>query len=75
MERDRKLVVAEEGEALAWRDKGLAPELPGYQVERDVSLLSQTTRLAFANDDQIDQYWPPFLQVSETGPFAARMWI
>jgi salicylate hydroxylase len=36
-ERDRKLMVAEEGEALAWRDAGLAPQLLGYQVEKDVS--------------------------------------
>lgn len=40
-ERDRKLVNAEEGEALAWRDSSLAPQLLGYQVEKDVgSLLS-----------------------------------
>jgi salicylate hydroxylase len=36
-ERDRKLMAAEEGEALAWRDSGLAPQLLGYQVEKDVS--------------------------------------
>ena len=36
-ERDRKLMAAEEGEALAWRDAGLAPKLLGYQVETDVS--------------------------------------
>lgn len=36
-ERDRKLRAAEEGEALAWRDSGLAPQLLGYQVEKDVS--------------------------------------
>jgi len=36
VERDRKLETEEEGEALAWRDSGLAPQLLGYQVERDV---------------------------------------
>jgi salicylate hydroxylase len=36
-ERDRKMVAKEEGEALAWRDSGLAPKLLGYQVEKDVS--------------------------------------
>ncbi|KAK5273712.1 hypothetical protein LTR96_000312 [Exophiala xenobiotica] len=35
-ERDRKMVAKEEGEALAWRDSGLAPKLLGYQVEKDV---------------------------------------
>jgi salicylate hydroxylase len=36
-ERDRKMRAQEEGEALAWRDSGLAPQLLGYQVEKDVS--------------------------------------
>ncbi|KIW15400.1 hypothetical protein PV08_05446 [Exophiala spinifera] len=36
-ERDRRMVAMEEGEALAWRDSGLAPKLLGYQVEKDVS--------------------------------------
>ena len=36
-ERDRKIKAMEEGEALAWRDSGLAPRLLGYQVEKDVS--------------------------------------
>ncbi|KAK3081154.1 hypothetical protein LTS18_009738, partial [Coniosporium uncinatum] len=35
IERDRKLMAKEEGEALAWRDSGLAPRLLGYQVEND----------------------------------------
>ncbi|KAK5046609.1 hypothetical protein LTR84_007370 [Exophiala bonariae] len=35
-ERDRKIREKEEGEALAWRDSGLAPRLLGYQVEKDV---------------------------------------
>ncbi|MBE7180452.1 MAG: FAD-dependent monooxygenase, partial [Terriglobus roseus] len=35
-ERDRKMRECEAGEALAWRDAGLAPELLGYQVGRDV---------------------------------------
>nr|KAK5441286.1 hypothetical protein LTR18_007130 [Exophiala xenobiotica] len=35
-ERDRKMVAKEEGEALAWRDSGLAPKLLGYQVEKDM---------------------------------------
>jgi hypothetical protein len=26
----------EEGEALAWRDSGLSPQLLGYKVEEDV---------------------------------------
>lgn len=38
-ERDRKIVAKEQGEALAWRDSGLAPKLLGYQVEKDVSQL------------------------------------
>lgn len=39
-ERDRKMrmVPTEEGEALAWRDPGLAPKLLGYECEKDVSL-------------------------------------
>ncbi|KIX06261.1 uncharacterized protein Z518_04236 [Rhinocladiella mackenziei CBS 650.93] len=37
VERDRKMAAKEEGEALAWRDSGLAPRLLGYQVEKDVS--------------------------------------
>lgn len=37
-ERDRQMVAMEEGEALAWRDSGLAPKLLGYQAEKDVSL-------------------------------------
>ena len=36
-ERDRKLAAHEQGEALAWRDSGLAPKLLGYRVEDDVS--------------------------------------
>lgn len=36
-ERDRAMVAMEEGEALAWRDSGLAPKLLGYQAEKDVS--------------------------------------
>jgi len=35
-ERDRKIREAEEGEALAWRDRGLADQLLGYEVEKDV---------------------------------------
>ncbi|KIV89302.1 hypothetical protein PV10_08879 [Exophiala mesophila] len=35
-ERDRKIMAKEQGEALAWRDSGLAPKLLGYQVEKDV---------------------------------------
>ncbi|KAF2416535.1 FAD/NAD(P)-binding domain-containing protein [Tothia fuscella] len=35
-ERDRKLVNAEEGEALAWRDSSLAPQLLGYDVDKDI---------------------------------------
>ncbi|KAL6240671.1 hypothetical protein RBB50_012381 [Rhinocladiella similis] len=35
-ERDRQMVAMEEGEALAWRDSGLAPKLLGYQAEKDV---------------------------------------
>ncbi|KIW44897.1 uncharacterized protein PV06_03334 [Exophiala oligosperma] len=35
-ERDRAMVAMEEGEALAWRDSGLAPKLLGYQAEKDV---------------------------------------
>ncbi|EXJ78896.1 hypothetical protein A1O3_08396 [Capronia epimyces CBS 606.96] len=37
VERDRKMREKEEGEALAWRDIGLADKLLGYKVERDVS--------------------------------------
>ncbi|KAI1628941.1 salicylate hydroxylase [Exophiala viscosa] len=36
-ERDRKMKAEEPGEALAWRDSELAPQLLGYQVEKDVS--------------------------------------
>ncbi|KIV79232.1 hypothetical protein PV11_06802 [Exophiala sideris] len=35
-ERDRKMQAKEPGEALAWRDSELAPQLLGYQVEKDV---------------------------------------
>lgn len=38
-ERDRRMRMqpTEEGEALAWRDPGLAPKLLGYECEKDVS--------------------------------------
>lgn len=36
VERDRAMRAMEEGEALAWRDSGLSPQLLGYQVEEDV---------------------------------------
>ncbi|EER40583.1 FAD binding domain-containing protein [Histoplasma capsulatum var. duboisii H88] len=37
-ERDRRMRMqpTEEGEALAWRDPGLAPKLLGYECEKDV---------------------------------------
>ncbi|KAE9987123.1 hypothetical protein EG327_003984 [Venturia inaequalis] len=35
-ERDRKMRVAEEGEAMVMRDSGLAPQLLGYQVEKNI---------------------------------------
>ena len=35
-ERDRAMREMEEGEALAWRDSGLSPQLLGYKVEEDV---------------------------------------
>lgn len=35
-ERDRAMREMEEGEALAWRDPGLSPQLLGYKVEEDV---------------------------------------
>ena len=35
-ERDRKMAAKEEGEALAWRDSGLSPQLLGYEVCKDV---------------------------------------
>jgi salicylate hydroxylase len=35
-ERDRAMRAMEEGEALAWRDTGLSPQLLGYKVEEDV---------------------------------------
>jgi salicylate hydroxylase len=35
-ERDRAMRAMEEGEALAWRDSGLSPQLLGYKVEEDV---------------------------------------
>ncbi|KAL1589679.1 hypothetical protein WHR41_01580 [Cladosporium halotolerans] len=35
-ERDRAMQAKEEGEALAWRDSGLSPQLLGYKVEEDV---------------------------------------
>lgn len=37
IERDRKIREKEEGEALAWRDKGFAPWLLGYRVQDEVS--------------------------------------
>ena len=41
-ERDRKMqmVPTPEGEALAWRDPGLAPKLLGYDHIADVSVLN-----------------------------------
>ncbi|KAF7886437.1 hypothetical protein EAF00_010540 [Botryotinia globosa] len=39
IERDRKMRQQEEGEALAWRDKGLAPWLLGYRVSDAVKEL------------------------------------
>ncbi|KAK4540021.1 hypothetical protein LTR36_009837 [Oleoguttula mirabilis] len=35
-ERDRAMQAMDPGEALAWRDSGLAPQLLGYRVEEDV---------------------------------------
>lgn len=35
-ERDRKMQAMEAGEALAWRDSGLSPQLLGYEVDRDI---------------------------------------
>ncbi|KAM0723624.1 hypothetical protein Q7P37_000612 [Cladosporium fusiforme] len=35
-ERDRAMQAMEPGEALAWRDSGLSPQLLGYKVEEDV---------------------------------------
>lgn len=35
-ERDRAMRAMEPGEALAWRDSGLSPQLLGYKVEEDV---------------------------------------
>jgi salicylate hydroxylase len=35
-ERDRKMSLMEAGEALAWRDSGLSPQLLGYEVDRDI---------------------------------------
>lgn len=35
-ERDRAMKAMEPGEALAWRDSGLSPQLLGYKVEEDV---------------------------------------
>jgi salicylate hydroxylase len=45
-ERDRKMkmVPTPEGEALAWRDPGLAPKLLGYDHIADVSLSLQVLR-------------------------------
>jgi hypothetical protein len=44
-ERDRKMqmVPTPEGEALAWRDPGLAPKLLGYDHIADVCFSSQST--------------------------------
>jgi hypothetical protein len=44
-ERDRKMQVVPtpEGEALAWRDPGLAPKLLGYDHIADVCFSSQST--------------------------------
>ena len=35
-ERDRKMQAMEAGEALAWRDSGLSPQLLGYEVDKDI---------------------------------------
>ena len=35
-ERDRKMQAMEVGEALAWRDSGLSPQLLGYEVDKDI---------------------------------------
>jgi salicylate hydroxylase len=45
-ERDRKMqmVPTPEGEALAWRDPGLAPKLLGYDHIADVRFSSQPTK-------------------------------
>jgi hypothetical protein len=45
-ERDRKMqmVPTPEGEALAWRDPGLAPKLLGYDHIRDVCLSLASAR-------------------------------
>ncbi|KAK6596224.1 FAD binding domain-containing protein [Botrytis cinerea] len=39
IERDRKMREQEDGEALAWRDKGFAPWLLGYRVSDEVEKL------------------------------------
>ncbi|KAK6382105.1 hypothetical protein LTS17_003990 [Exophiala oligosperma] len=42
-ERDRAMVAMEEGEALAWRDSGLAPKLLGYQAEKDLKIKTENS--------------------------------
>ncbi|TGO23842.1 hypothetical protein BPAE_0120g00210 [Botrytis paeoniae] len=54
IERDRKMRQQEEGEALAWRDKGLAPWLLGYRVSDAVEKLWTPFREQAEDETRMD---------------------
>ncbi|TGO10149.1 hypothetical protein BTUL_0143g00200 [Botrytis tulipae] len=54
IERDRKMRQQEEGEALAWRDKGLAPWLLGYRVSDAVEKLWVPFREQAEDESRMD---------------------
>lgn len=58
-ERDRKMqmVPTPEGEALAWRDPGLAPKLLGYDHIADVSSFLAFMKLGLTDTNQVDENW------------------
>jgi salicylate hydroxylase len=58
-ERDCKMQMTPtpEGEALAWRDPGLAPKLLGYDHIADVRLSSQLHSLKANNNNQVNRCW------------------
>ena len=52
--RDHEMQAMNPGEALAWRDSGLAPQLLGYRVEDDVNRLWPSSDRAEGRVDMFD---------------------
>lgn len=72
-ERDRKMqmVPTPEGEALAWRDPGLAPKLLGYDHVKDVRHSSFSLDIMLI-EGQVNSRWGQ-VQAKEQDPTASRL--